>query len=66
VDDIFAQDDTDGDGNISASEFQNAQAKRAQEHAGGSSLDRVLMSLVQQYTAVGTSSDTGSALSAVA
>lgn len=59
VDDILARDDTDGDGAISFAEFQSAMSQRperseqsANEAQDGMQLGRLIASLLEQYSAV--------------
>lgn len=59
VDDILARDDTDGDGAISFAEFQSAMSQRperseqsASEAQDGMQLGRLIASLLEQYSAV--------------
>lgn len=60
VDDILARDDADGDGAISSTEFEEAMSRGPQGHGrgegGGMNFEKLLSSVVSQYTAVGSSS----------
>jgi Ca2+-binding EF-hand superfamily protein len=65
VDDILARDDADGDGSISSTEFEDAMSRGPQKHGGGGdgggmNFEKLLSSLVSQYTAVGSSAATTS------
>jgi Ca2+-binding EF-hand superfamily protein len=72
VDDILARDDADGDGSISSTEFEDAMSSRGpQRHGGGGdgggmNFEKLLSSLVSQYTAVSSSASTTSSLSIAA
>jgi Ca2+-binding EF-hand superfamily protein len=72
VDDILARDDADGDGSISSTEFEDAMSsRRPQRHGGGGdgggmNFEKLLSSLVSQYTAVSSAASTTSSLSIAA
>jgi Ca2+-binding EF-hand superfamily protein len=70
VDDILARDDADGDGAISSTEFEDAMSRGPQKHGGGErggmNFEKLLSSLVSQYSAVGSSSSSASSLLSVA
>lgn len=70
VDDILARDDADGDGAISSTEFEDAMSRGPQKHGGGDgggmNFEKLLSSLVSQYSAVSSSSSATSSLSIAA
>lgn len=71
VDDILARDDADGDGAISSAEFEDAMSRGPQGRGGGGesggmNFEKLLSSLVSQYTAVSSTTSASSSLSVAA
>lgn len=59
ADEIFARDDADGDGSISLAEFTQAVSNRDESARaeGGGQLERLMASLLAQYSAISANSD---------